>query len=95
MAPEVFHGLLDPLGSAQVHRGILTSIGFPKGTTKILRNPRLSWHQSIPRNTWKSGSTTSNTITIMHHFTCYFSVITIAYDDGTLEFYGEALACNS
>lgn len=51
MAPEVFHGLLDPLGSAQVHSGILTSIGFPKGTTKILRNPRLSWHQSIPPGT--------------------------------------------
>lgn len=47
MAAEVFHGLMEPLGSAQVHNGILTCVGFPKGTTKILRDPRLSWHQSI------------------------------------------------
>lgn len=51
MAPEVFHGLMDPLGSAQVHSGILTSVGFSKGTTKILRDPRLSWHRSIPPGT--------------------------------------------
>lgn len=84
MAPEVFHRLMDPLGSAQVHSCILTSVGFSKGTTKMLRILGCPGTRVFPPGTpCKSGSSfTSNTITNMHHFTCYFSVTTVAYDDG-------------
>lgn len=50
MAPEVFHRLMDrPTGVSPGSQLHLTSVGFSKGTTKMLRDPRLSWHQSIPQ----------------------------------------------
>lgn len=71
--PEVFQGLMDPLGSAQVQNGILTCFRFPKGTTEVLKGPRLSWHLEYSPGT-PGNLVASNAITITHPSTCYFSV---------------------